>query len=452
MGLSHAFITLPLFMKLVIILAFMPFVSASPTTQPFPDISFRDFSAFVEQTFASKISLATVLLLLFTMTENPELLNLHARQQHPIEGENKTVASGWIRALSCAVMHRLKDDIKTVFRRGEYNSKQIHQVTKLSTKLDAFAKLLNLTPYDHRGKFKERLQPVSYKEIQAVHTICPDSIICVDQQCASRCLLQFTRSRDVPLVTLIKDNVPYEDVPVLAGKCMQCNATYYADHERFTDNHGSWHQCYLNSAQFLKIGKSMWVDRYFTHSVLSGMYNFHASASAYMQFWNDCASVTDSNVQLTRRHIWQAFVQESIRTIASIKNENLELPEKLPIEEVAKQAFEKLGNGGIIGPGKEHSCSKCCQPYKATADFMANEDPAAVVGADENSAVPVLTGEYADVSARETAAEREAARVRANEINPNAMDVDDNDDCTMIILDGIVMGPQVNKLNWPQCK
>lgn len=455
MGLSHAFITLPLLMKLVIILAFMPFVSASPTTQSFPDISFKDFSAFVEQTFGSKISLATVLLLLFTMTENPELLNLHARQQHPIEGENKTMASGWIRALSRAVLHRLKDDIKTVFCRGEYHSKQIHQVTKLSTKLDAFAKLLNLTPYDHRGKFKGRLQPVSYKEIQAVHTICPASIICVDQQCASRCLLQLTRSRDVPLVTLIKDNVPYEDVPVLAGKCMQCNATYYADHERFTDNYGSWYQCYLNSARFLKIGQSMWVDRNFTHSVLSAMYNFHASASAYMQFWNDCTSVTDSKVQVTRRQIWQAFVQESIRTISSVNNENLELPEKLPIEEVAKQAFAKLGNGGIIGPGKDHSCSKCCQPYKATADFVANEDPAAVIGADENSAVPVLTGEYADVSARETAAERETARGRANEINnanPTAMDDDDDDDCTMIILDGIVMGPQVNSLNWPQYK
>ena len=86
---------------------------------------------------------------------------------------------------------------------------------------------------------------------------------------------------------------------------------------------------------------------------------------------------------------------------------------------------------------------------------MANEDPAAVIGADENSAVPVLTGEYADISARETAAERESARVRANEINSanlNAMDVDGDDDCTMIILDGIVMGPQVNRLNWPQCK
>ena len=86
---------------------------------------------------------------------------------------------------------------------------------------------------------------------------------------------------------------------------------------------------------------------------------------------------------------------------------------------------------------------------------MANEDPAAVIGADENSAVPVLTGEYADVSVRETAAEREAARVRENEINnpnPNAMAVDDDDDCTMIIMDGIEMGPQVNRLNFPQCK
>jgi hypothetical protein len=39
------------------------------------------------------------------MTENPELLGLHAHQQHPSEGENKTLASGWIRSLSCAVMH-----------------------------------------------------------------------------------------------------------------------------------------------------------------------------------------------------------------------------------------------------------------------------------------------------------------------------------------------------------
>jgi hypothetical protein len=113
-----------------ITLASVPLVSAAPQTQPFPDVSFKVFSTFVEQTFGSSISLATVLLLLFTMTENPELLSLHARQQHPAEGENKVVASGWIRSMSRAIIHRLNDDIKTVFRPGEYRPKQIMESSK----------------------------------------------------------------------------------------------------------------------------------------------------------------------------------------------------------------------------------------------------------------------------------------------------------------------------------
>jgi hypothetical protein len=34
---------------------------------------------------------------------------------------------------------------------------------------------------------------------------------------------------------------------------------------------------------------------------------------------------------------------------------------------------------------------------------VVNEDPAAVIGTDENSTLPVLRGEYADLSAHETA-------------------------------------------------
>jgi hypothetical protein len=68
---------------------------------------------------------------------------------------------------------------------------------------------------------------------------------------------------------------------------------------------------------------------------------------------------------------------------------------------------------------------------------MANEDPAAVIGVDENSAVPALTGEYADLSAHEAAAMRATARTRANNIHNNQMDVDDPnaDNIKMIILD-----------------
>jgi hypothetical protein len=43
---------------------------------PFPDIAFKDFSQFIGQHFISKISLFTVLVILFSLTENPELLNL----------------------------------------------------------------------------------------------------------------------------------------------------------------------------------------------------------------------------------------------------------------------------------------------------------------------------------------------------------------------------------------
>ena len=76
---------------------------------------------------------------------------------------------------------------------------------------------------------------------------------------------------------------------------------------------------------------------------------------------------------------------------------------------------------------------------------MVNEDPAAVIGVDENSAVPVLKGQYARLTADVTAQEQQAARIRANNINnsvANDMDVD-YDNCTMIVMDGIVLGPKV---------
>jgi hypothetical protein len=400
-------------------------------------------------TFNPQVSLATVLLVLFSVTENPELLSLHARQQNPVfPGETRVHATGWMRALSRGVMHRLGTTTKTLFRDREFPTKQKDKVSSLAVKLGALVNLFGLTPYDSQNKFKGKLLPISYDAIQAVLAICPNSVVCVDANCQTRGLLQKTRPRDIPLVTVIKDNIIYQDVPVLTGKCPRCGTFYSADHERFQDQNGVLNTCYLNSARFLKIGRAMWVDRRFSHSVLSGMYNFHASAAAYTQFWNDCNAVTDSSVQVTRRLIWQAFIQESIRTIASNKGINLELPERLSIKEVAIQAFLKLGDAGMIEPAKKHACSECSQPYKAIADFVENEDPAAVLGADDNSAVPVLEGEDAEIAAQETIAARARARARANQINSatgndDAMDID-YANSTMIILDGVVMSPTVS--------
>jgi hypothetical protein len=88
---------MPLYLKLGFFATYIPLVSAAPKTQSFPNLPFKVFSAFVEQSFSSQVSLATVLLVLFSLTENPELLNLHSRQQNPkYEGENATTASGWM--------------------------------------------------------------------------------------------------------------------------------------------------------------------------------------------------------------------------------------------------------------------------------------------------------------------------------------------------------------------
>lgn len=63
-------------------------MAATSDMQTFPDITFKVFSDFITQNFSSKVSLATVLLVLFSMTENPDLLNLHARQKNPrVQGE-----------------------------------------------------------------------------------------------------------------------------------------------------------------------------------------------------------------------------------------------------------------------------------------------------------------------------------------------------------------------------
>jgi hypothetical protein len=98
----------------------IPTASATPATSPFASISFSAFSEFIEDQFSSKISLATVLILLSTMAENTDLLNLHARQQNPCQpGEMKQTITGWIKALSRILEQELGDESHTLFQKSE---------------------------------------------------------------------------------------------------------------------------------------------------------------------------------------------------------------------------------------------------------------------------------------------------------------------------------------------
>ncbi|KAF8870354.1 hypothetical protein CPB84DRAFT_1855627 [Gymnopilus junonius] len=277
--------------------------------QDFPNLPFSVFAHFVENNFSSHVSLATVLTVLFSMTENTDLLNLHARQKRKeFEDEQGRVSNSWIRAFAHAVMHHLQDSTSTLFQSQNRPTTEAQHVDYLSYMLDDLASILKLTPhYNDRNELRFKVQPVSYKSIQAAAVI--------------------TSIRDIPLVALIKGNTVYHDVPVLT-----------AIHQKR----------YLNSARYLKAGHALWTDREFSRTILSGVYNFHASASAYTQFWNDSNSNNTNSIQITRRQVWQLFVQESIRAVATARNRDLKMPNNLDIKGVVKEAFAQLGNNGVI--------------------------------------------------------------------------------------------------------
>jgi len=103
------------------------------------------------------------------------------------------------------------------------------------------------------------------------------------------------------------------------------------------------------------------------------MYSFHASAAAYTDYWNNTFGQVnlEYSTKLNCQDIWQAFVQESVRSIATDQNVYLELNENLPIDEVTREAFNALRQNGVIYAANGHAYLECTQPYRPSE----NENP-----------------------------------------------------------------------------
>jgi CxC5 like cysteine cluster associated with KDZ transposases len=151
-------------------------------------------------------------------------------------------------------------------------------------------------------------------------------------------------------VTLIKGSEIYKNVQVLTGYCPSCQTAYLADHEQVLQAGNRHTRVYRNSAKYLKVGQSLWVDRVFSNAVVNRMYSFHAFASAFTEFWNNTSWKfhRGSVKKITRHQVWQSFVQESICTVAAVSNTNIELQDGLDIDDITKEAFYVLGENGII--------------------------------------------------------------------------------------------------------
>jgi hypothetical protein len=197
---------------------------------------------------------------------------------------------------------------------------------------------------------------------------------------------------------------------------------------------------YLNSAKYLRAGKSLWVDRIFSRAVLNGIYSFHASSSAYSDFWNHSYA---RDMKLSRKQVWRVFVEESIRTIASSSSTDFSVHNGLAIKDVTKAAFQVLGESGILRSADHHQCAECTHAHKATADILTGDDPAGVVGVDENRAIPALVGPDANRAIRDAQRARDRAADQA-QMGDVLMDERlDHAPVRMVVLDGIVMGHQV---------
>ena len=126
-----------------LLLAFLllPTVAAMPNLKEsaFPDLTFKVFSELIFSHFSSQVSLVTVLVLLFIMTENPEVLSLHAWQQNPeYFEENNVQVYGWMKALSRAFTNRLEEETQTLFKKAEGTLNQDQIVFSLGKKLEVF--------------------------------------------------------------------------------------------------------------------------------------------------------------------------------------------------------------------------------------------------------------------------------------------------------------------------
>jgi hypothetical protein len=235
-------------------------------------------------------------------------------------------------------------------------------------------------------------------------------------------------------------------VHLIKGYCKTCKTIYYADRESY-DEDNEKKRYYLNTAKYLKLGSNVWADRIFSSSVVNGTYSFHASSSAFTEFWNDSFWSGQNTIcrKLSRRQVAAAYVQETIRRVAQSSGCQLTIADNLPIDQVTKEAFENLGENGIIRSAQDHFCSECTHPYKATADQIIREDPAALLGVDIDihQSIPALTGPDAEMTVFNNHTNEQNAQ-NAPIIDNEPLRAEEGSPVKMVVLDGIVMGPTVS--------
>jgi hypothetical protein len=214
---------------LLALLALLPTAHALPTTL-FPDMLFTNFSQLIQDQFGADITLTTVLLILFSLTSNPDLLNLHAQQQNPnpmCSGELRQSVTGWMKAFVWSLQNRLGTTTDDLFQPsdGLPNMTRDQRLTAIGEKMNNVVLGLGLYPYNQRGRLHQWIGEIDDSSISPIRLLCPSNAMCVTNDCELRALRQDTRERNVAHVTLCQGTQVFHDVAVLSGRCPSCKVS-----------------------------------------------------------------------------------------------------------------------------------------------------------------------------------------------------------------------------------
>ncbi|KAH6904543.1 hypothetical protein BKA70DRAFT_1226791 [Coprinopsis sp. MPI-PUGE-AT-0042] len=322
----------------------LPLVTAQPTS-PFPDITFRAFYKFIRQNYDSKISLSSVLLILFTILENPQLLNLHFRcSAWQMPGE--TSSHLWI--------DRLGQLLDLCFRNNE---PLLHPSSgSLATTLHKLALLLELS--------SPSLHPIDLSAVEPSLALVTNSFECQEQTCAPHSLYPYQSFQDISSpFTLIKGTRQYGYAYVLGAECPACATSYMADHHWQTTKEKGQEQTLENDACYIKLGQKLWADHTFTEAVSNAFHSLHLSFQAFSSFFTN-SYVSNGFSSLSSRSLAVTFGKHILETCI-------------------------LGNKGKVKPAEGHACGECTQPC-----WTSTEPDSVVEGCSVNMRVVdgIVTG------------------------------------------------------------
>jgi hypothetical protein len=415
-------------------------VHAAPPSASFPDIKFRHFADFVDRYLHANVSLSVALAFLFTVIRNPQLLSLHQRSQ--ITPNRRDIKSNrWLKAMA--------QQMVAVWDRDDQPLLRTYSSNKTETTITAIEALL-------RALYLEQDDNGNYLEID--ETACdnllfltPNRTSCRNPICRTGgqvppVLRRGSRNRDIPLVTVIKGTKVHKNALILAAECPACDALYYPDHSsHLLPGSTERERYYVKTAPFIKAGTNLWVDPVFCDSVLNAHYSYSSTAS-FVEHWNNsygAGSQTGSTFKLTRRHVFEAFTQYSIRQIAHQFDDAFKTTDKVDIKNLVILANQHLVRrhdpqptgqvmmyGGRVPIGFEHQCEECVHPYiNPPATPIPFTDPAATMSRDVHGSRPPQLAENAqDIDVDLDPADR-AHRPATNQT------------FRMHVIDGIVMGP-----------